>query len=311
MRSEMSVLVTTYNNENFIEECLNSVLSQNVNEPFQIILFDSASTDSTVEIARNILGSRTSNFQIVVDRENRFWQGSAYMLSAISSCQGEFIAFLDGDDFWIDNSKLEKQLRFLRSNPGVSVVGTSAEVWNQTQQVVERVIPEVGKLGTFPGRDLAAENYLVNSSVMARNHYENIQTNFYSMCLHKDYPLWAYLTQDSSFAVLPDITTRYRTSTGSNITQTYSDSFRKAIDVQTRALLALNQNEDLSHLWLSSIFDDLYHHLTLDLNRPIYSKVLLQITNNDEINKDLTRKILEISKLIQSIFENSPSYHSD
>ena len=111
----VSIWCITYNQENFIEECLNSFIMQKVNFPIEIVISIDCSTDST----QNIIDEFKSKYPTIIKDVspktnigvvNNFW-------NAFNSCKGKYIALCEGDDFWTDESKLQKQIDFLESNP--------------------------------------------------------------------------------------------------------------------------------------------------------------------------------------------------
>lgn len=117
-RAYLSVLIDTYNHERFIEEAVASVLSQDFPAADrEILVVDDGSTDRTPEI----LSKFTS--QIRVLRKPNGGQASAFN-AGIAECQGEIIAFLDGDDWWAP-AKLSTVAEAFSGNPAVGLVGHS------------------------------------------------------------------------------------------------------------------------------------------------------------------------------------------
>lgn len=119
---KVSVCITTYNVEKYIEQTLNSILSQKTSFKFEILIGDDCSTDNT----RKILSAYKAKFPQIItlhfQEKNVGVNRNDYDLLYLA--QGEYIAWCDGDDYWIDNYKLEKQVRFLESNPQYSCVHT-------------------------------------------------------------------------------------------------------------------------------------------------------------------------------------------
>jgi hypothetical protein len=112
----VSVLIDTYNHERFIEEAIASVLEQDFPaEDREILVVDDGSTDSTPEIVRKF------EPQVRLLRKTNGGQASAFN-AGIPECQGEIVAFLDGDDWWA-KAKLTKVVEAMSANPTVGVVG--------------------------------------------------------------------------------------------------------------------------------------------------------------------------------------------
>lgn len=115
---KVSILIITYNHEKYIGKAIDSILMQQCSFRTEIILLDDASTDNTLEIATAKLGS-TTNISLIKNIENigitkNYQKG-------FSLCKGEFVFVLEGDDYWIDTGKLEKQVNFLESHPSHSM----------------------------------------------------------------------------------------------------------------------------------------------------------------------------------------------
>lgn len=124
----VSICITTYNHEKYIEECLNSIFSQNFDHTYEVIICDDNSSDNTEGIIRRIisenpLGNRIKYFKNV---PNLGYVKNT--LFSFSQALGKYIAILDGDDCWINNSKIQQQFDFLESNPDFSAVGTDSTV---------------------------------------------------------------------------------------------------------------------------------------------------------------------------------------
>ncbi len=109
-----SILLVTYNHENFIEKAIISILMQKDCREFEIVVSDDHSTDNTLTIVKELLGhldnvqihSNVTNLGITKNYKHSF-----------SLCKGEYIFVLEGDDYWIDPLKVKKQIEFLDNNP--------------------------------------------------------------------------------------------------------------------------------------------------------------------------------------------------
>jgi glycosyltransferase involved in cell wall biosynthesis len=111
---KLSVIILCYNFEKFIEQCLLSVLSQRTKFDFEILIRDDFSSDKSASIIKRI-AYYNSNITFIEGSENiGFAKGYKQLLDL---SQGEYIAYTDGDDYWTDLYKLQKQCDFLDTNP--------------------------------------------------------------------------------------------------------------------------------------------------------------------------------------------------
>jgi glycosyltransferase involved in cell wall biosynthesis len=108
---KVSVCIVTYNHEAYIRETLDSVLMQDFDKPYEIIVGDDGSTDRTPEILQEYADHYPDRFQLILHEENR--GPRANVRSVRARLTGEYIAVLDGDDFWTDPDKLRTQVGFL------------------------------------------------------------------------------------------------------------------------------------------------------------------------------------------------------
>lgn len=119
---KVSVCITTYNLEKYIEQTLNSILSQKTSFDFEILVGDDCSTDGTKEILLVYKEKYPDRIKLHLQQKNVGVNRNDFDL--IYLAQGEYIAWCDGDDYWIDQYKLEKQVQFLDENPRYSCVHT-------------------------------------------------------------------------------------------------------------------------------------------------------------------------------------------
>ena len=106
---KISILVVTYNQEKYIQQCLDSILMQQIDFEYEVIIGDDCSTDNTAAIC-DLYAEKYSNFHVYHHPKNLGHVGNWEF--CLNQCHGEYIAILEGDDFWIDNRKLQKQVDY-------------------------------------------------------------------------------------------------------------------------------------------------------------------------------------------------------
>ncbi len=111
---KVSVIVCTYNQENTIGRTLESILSQEVDFDYEIVLADDCSSDSTPEICKDYAARYPDIIRLSLNNPNKGIVDNYF--DCIELCRGEYIADLAGDDFWVDNKKLAKQAAILDSD---------------------------------------------------------------------------------------------------------------------------------------------------------------------------------------------------
>lgn len=123
----VSISCITYNQAPYIRQCLDGFLSQQITFPIEIVLYDDASTDGTQEIIQEYAQQYPSLFNVFLNQENQYSKGirGMNMKFNLHRCKGKYIAFCEGDDYWTDPDKLQKQVDFLEENPEYSICCTN------------------------------------------------------------------------------------------------------------------------------------------------------------------------------------------
>ena len=129
MRPMVSIIMLTYNHEKFISDAINGVLIQKTNFPVQLIVANDHSTDATTAIVEKF---RRENPEIVLGFDNKKNLGPRFnFIKAYSYASGKYVAMCEGDDFWSDPYKLQKQVDFMESNPEYVVCFHDIKIINE------------------------------------------------------------------------------------------------------------------------------------------------------------------------------------
>ncbi|MCS0085020.1 glycosyltransferase [Vibrio alginolyticus] len=122
MSVKVSILCVCYNHSKYIEKTINSFLNQSCDFEFEVIVYDDLSTDNSREIIDEICEKHSNIVRMYTD-ENLYSKGIRTLaLSHLSpNAKGEYLAFCEGDDYWIDNTKLQKQFDALEGNPNIDL----------------------------------------------------------------------------------------------------------------------------------------------------------------------------------------------
>lgn len=120
---KLSVSIVTYQEVDYIRQTLESVLQQNTDFPFEIVVGDDASNDGTREILEEIRAQWPDRVRLVLPEKNYGDCGLSNFMATVDACRGDYLAFLDGDDFWTSNDKLQRQVDFLDAHPECAICG--------------------------------------------------------------------------------------------------------------------------------------------------------------------------------------------
>lgn len=106
----VTISCTTYNQEDYIEKCIEGFLMQETDFPVEILIHDDASTDSTSEIVKKYQSHYPHLISVTVQEENQFSKGAMVNAFNFKKAKGKYLALCHGDDYWIDREKLQKQV---------------------------------------------------------------------------------------------------------------------------------------------------------------------------------------------------------
>ena len=127
----VSICCISYNHEKFISQCLDGFIIQKVDFPFEIVISDDCSTDNTKKIIDTYVSKYPTMFKVVSPSKNL---GSIKnFFHALSKCTGKYIALCEGDDYWIDENKIQKQVDFMEQNPDVGLTYLKVKMLNNKQ----------------------------------------------------------------------------------------------------------------------------------------------------------------------------------
>lgn len=120
----VSVRLMVYNHESFIDQAIEGILKQKTNFLVEVVIGDDFSTDKSLEIIRKYQNTATVHFKILERKVgDDYWKNRQKLgrlhnfYNIIENCTAKYIALLDGDDYWTDPFKLQKQVDFLKANP--------------------------------------------------------------------------------------------------------------------------------------------------------------------------------------------------
>ena len=114
----VSIRCAVYNHEPYIRQCLDGFVMQKTNFRFEAIVHDDASTDNSASIIREYAGKYPDIIRPIYETENQFSKKDGSLMRIITeACHGKYYASCEGDDYWTDPLKLQKQVDYMESHP--------------------------------------------------------------------------------------------------------------------------------------------------------------------------------------------------
>lgn len=215
----VSVCCVAYNHERYIRDAMEGFLMQETSFAFEILVHDDASTDRTADIIRAYQADYPDVVKPVFQTENQYTKGKRPGLINFQRAKGKYVALCEGDDFWIDPFKLQKQVDFLEANPGYGVVHTDGHFYYpENRQWLKRANQALGKNQTAPGPDglfkgLVGGDYKVlTPTVLFKRALLEKRPKDDMTFLMGDTPMWLDFSQMTKFKYFPEASAVYRFS---------------------------------------------------------------------------------------------------
>ena len=157
----VSIITLAYNHAPYIRQCIEGILMQKTTFSFELMIHDDASTDETANIIREYEALYPDVIKPIYQKENQYSIGASVMRKHIyPRIQGKYIAWCDGDDYWTDPLKLQKQVDFLESHPDYSICGGMYQTLIENVNEVIDVDKHVRWMQKYPnGATITLENY--------------------------------------------------------------------------------------------------------------------------------------------------------
>ena len=163
----VSVICTAYNHEPYIRQCLEGFIMQKTTFVFEVLIHDDASTDKTADIIREYEAKYPDIIKPIYQTENQFSKRTGIMKTfQYPRVKGKYIALCEGDDYWIDSLKLQKQVDFLENNLDYSMCFHEAKILNETN--IPFSFPSLGNRD-YNGNELFKNWIVPTASIVARS----------------------------------------------------------------------------------------------------------------------------------------------
>jgi len=206
----VSISCLAYKHENYIRAAIESFLMQKTNFKVEILIHDDASPDRTADIIREYEAKFPQLIKPKYQRENQFSQiGCLVGLLDLLRARGKYIAFCEGDDYWIDPYKLQKQVDFLETNPEFGLVHSDYDIlYEKSKKIIKSAHTKRIK-NVFQGycyEELLIRSFIATATVCARKKLVADFIKEHSDQLRKwkmgDRPLWLYIAKHSKIGYL-------------------------------------------------------------------------------------------------------------
>lgn len=247
-RPKVSIICLTYNQEKYVRDCLEGFVMQQTNFPYEVLIYDDASTDCTPAIIREYAAKYSEIFKPTLYEKNNYSQGLGYVgfYHGIKVAKGEYIAYCEGDDYWTDPHKLQKQVDFLEAHPEYEICAHETLIKFENidnkqilfSQTDVNIFLDRRSRRVYDFKDTLTGNIFHISALMYRNFNLQLPKWMHDISAG-DMVLFMLLAKEGRIYVMTDAMSVYRNHTDSLTTstaeyQTAIPFLRLSIDVLLR-----------------------------------------------------------------------------
>jgi glycosyltransferase involved in cell wall biosynthesis len=268
---EVSILITVYNHENFIRQCLDSLVNQVTNFKFEIVIGEDCSPDSSRAIVIEYANKYPEIIVPIlyeVNQGNKNCPGKGNFVNTFYKCRGRYIVHVEADDYLINNNKLQMQYDFLEKKPEASACFHNAimSFEDGSGRPNQNINPPEQKDKIYP-EDLLTKKevwFMATASVMFRRSLIGKEfPDWFLLSKSGDIPLYLLLSSQGYIGYIPEVMCVYRRHQGG---LSYTDSDFDEVFIKNRMFMYSNVDKELKMK---------YNHLI----KPILGEYYLLLSN--------------------------------
>lgn len=260
MSVTVSITCLTYNHEKYISKTLDSFLAQKTDFEFEVLIHDDASTDRTSTIIQKYQKMYPNIIKPIIQTTNQYSLGNPVSLFNYERAQGKYIAICEGDDYWIDDNKLQKQFNIMEANPTLSGTFHAAYRINETNK------NKFLKISPFMNEKILSTKDLLNiegkffatNSIFLKTKDLLPLPQFYNVAPIGDFPLLLHLSLKGNILYTNELMSVYRVAFQGSFTDKY-----------------LNNKETLTKYHLKMI--KMYEEFDISTNKAFYDNIEIRI----------------------------------
>ncbi len=250
----------TFNHESYIRECLDSILMQKTTFPVRICIFEDCSTDATATIIKEYINLYPQLFYVFFQPVNTWGKGEFRISAKIpftnASNEAKYTAFCEGDDYWTDPYKLQKQVDFLEANEEYVLTFHPVKILKPDGILVEDFITNVPDNYELQETLARFGNYIHTPSVLYRNVLKSFPKEI-SLSPIGDFFIYMLLTEHGKIKMLEDTMGVYRFGVGIYSVLSVSQQTRKWNLTVTLLISAIN-NFEIKKVLIGGLFPEIY-----------------------------------------------------
>lgn len=205
---KVSVLMPTYNHEAYIRQAVESAVGQQTNFAFELVVGEDCSTDGTRAILLELQQAHPQIVRLLLQEQNL--GGPRNFAATFAACRGQYIAMLEGDDYWTHPQKLQKQADLLDAHPEWAICFHPTRVVHQDGSQPPHLYPANWSQPVVTVEELFRGNFLSTCSVMFRNRLFGPMPSWHSDIVPGDWALHILNADRGQIGFLDEVLADYR-----------------------------------------------------------------------------------------------------
>ncbi len=259
----VSICCITYNHAKYIKSALDGFLKQHTDFDYEILIHDDCSTDGTTEIIKDYAERYPDIIFPLYEDENQWVKGRRGNLEFnYPRARGKYIALCEGDDYWIDEYKLQKQVEYLENHPECGLCYTSFDIKNETNgRITNDLFRSNPKI--FPRLDSSVEDFLILKRYMCPPSWllrrDLFPTDSNTGC-DGSFVIFSHYLANSKIGFIEDVTCVYRVlAESASHSNNYNNTYKRAcqlLDLQLYLADKYNLKQDVKERCIQKFYKD-------------------------------------------------------
>jgi glycosyltransferase involved in cell wall biosynthesis len=273
----VAVEMITYNHEKYIAQAIESVLMQKTNFRYKLIICEDKSTDKTAKICKEYQSKYPDKIDLYLNEKNLGIESNARKLHRLSSeSKAKYIAMCEGDDYWTDSNKLQKQVQIMEANTDASLCFHNVNILfqrsNKSYPAYEanNKPPKITYL-----KDIAKGNYIKTTSALFRNYFGEMPQWMYESEV-SDYTFYVLWAKRGTLHYIDEIMGCYRKHEGGWTSGRLQNNLNYEIGIFSNLMREFTDNEEV----LNSLNSQINHRIC---------RSAVQYFKNEDIERGLKR----------------------
>ena len=246
----VTIRCLTYNHEPYIRQCLEGFVMQKTNFPFEAIVHDDASTDGTAAIIREYAEKYPDIIKPILETENQYSKHDGSLRRILDAhTHGKYVAMCEGDDYWTDPYKLQKQVDFLESHPDFVMCSHRYDRYHEEEHRLEKDPDETFEGAVYDLKNLIGGKWLTQTlTVMYRRSALDLK-EYETYGMSMDIILLYALLKRGNGYCFPDVMGVYRYHNG-GVWSEVSQNQRRLVEFKARLAIYNVEQSDEAAMFL-------------------------------------------------------------